>query len=121
MAPHPTDSRAGRTPVTATGDPPPSLAPDPTASHASGRPVARLQPAGMGGVSGGPADVEARLAAIEGALQRLEAGTYWTCEACGAPLEEADLEADPAASRCRDHAGDSTTGIADQRSAGDES
>lgn len=52
----------------------------------------------------GPAEVEARLAAIEHALQRLEAGTYWLCATCGAPLDEGDLELDPAATRCRAHA-----------------
>ena len=44
--------------------------------------------------------VEAELADVEHALRRLEDGTYGTCEACGQPIDEARLEALPAARFC---------------------
>lgn len=44
--------------------------------------------------------VEAELSEVERALQRLEAGTYGTCEACGKPIDDARLEAVPAARFC---------------------
>lgn len=37
---------------------------------------------------------------IEGALGKFAEGTYGTCEACGAPIAEARLEAMPAARLC---------------------
>ena len=45
-------------------------------------------------------NVEAELADIEHALARLNDGTYGTCEACGKPIDEARLEALPAARLC---------------------
>ena len=45
-------------------------------------------------------NVEAELADIEHALARLTDGTYGTCEACGRPIDEARLEAMPAARLC---------------------
>jgi RNA polymerase-binding protein DksA len=45
--------------------------------------------------------MEAKMADIERALERLEAGTYGICEACGQPIGEARLEAWPAARFCR--------------------
>ncbi len=47
---------------------------------------------------------------MEVALQRLDEGTYESCEACGAPLPPAVLEAFPAARRCVEHGGPGRTG-----------
>lgn len=44
--------------------------------------------------------VEAELADIEHALERLEEGTYGTCEACNKPIGDERLEAVPAARFC---------------------
>ena len=44
--------------------------------------------------------VEAELADVEHALRRLDEGTYGTCEACGRPIAEDRLEAQPAARFC---------------------
>lgn len=44
--------------------------------------------------------VEAELADVERALDRVEAGTYGTCEACGKPIGQARLKAKPAARFC---------------------
>lgn len=41
---------------------------------------------------------------IEAALERLDAGTYGTCETCGKPIADARLEAIPATRYCIDHA-----------------
>lgn len=40
---------------------------------------------------------------IEGALQRLDDGTYGTCTTCGEPIPAERLEALPAADRCIAH------------------
>lgn len=45
-------------------------------------------------------EVEAELADVEHALQRLDEGTYGTCEACGKPIPDERLEAMPAARFC---------------------
>ncbi len=45
-------------------------------------------------------NVESELADIEHALRRIAEGTYGTCEACGRPIDEARLEAMPAARLC---------------------
>ena len=42
------------------------------------------------------------LAAIEAALDRIQAGTYGTCEKCGQPIAEERLEAIPYATLCID-------------------
>jgi RNA polymerase-binding transcription factor DksA len=42
----------------------------------------------------------ARLAEIDTAIARLDAGTYGTCEVCGEPIAAARLEARPTAARC---------------------
>ena len=47
--------------------------------------------------------VEAELADVERALRRLDDGTYCTCEACGAAIADARLEAMPAARFCVEH------------------
>ncbi len=41
-----------------------------------------------------------RLAEVDQALERMEAGTYGTCVVCGATIPEARLEARPASVRC---------------------
>ena len=49
-----------------------------------------------------PADlerIERDLAGVETALQRLDAGTYWTDEATGEPIPDQALAADPVARR----------------------
>jgi DnaK suppressor protein len=46
--------------------------------------------------------IEAELQDVEYALQRLDDGTYGTCEACGKPIAEARLDAIPAARLCLD-------------------
>ena len=46
--------------------------------------------------------IEAELHDVEYALQRLDEGTYGTCEACGRPIAEARLDAIPAARLCLD-------------------
>jgi RNA polymerase-binding transcription factor DksA len=40
---------------------------------------------------------------VDRALQRLSDGTYGSCEACGAPVLEDDLEADPTRRMCEQH------------------
>ena len=47
--------------------------------------------------------VEAELADVEHALQRLDDGTYGTCEVDGKPIPEERLEAVPAARFCLEH------------------
>jgi RNA polymerase-binding transcription factor DksA len=43
------------------------------------------------------------LADADAALTRLEEGTYGLCEACGAALEDSQLEREPAARFCPSH------------------
>lgn len=45
-------------------------------------------------------DAQARVAAIDAALARVDSGTYGTCEACGNAIPEARLEALPEATLC---------------------
>jgi RNA polymerase-binding transcription factor DksA len=40
---------------------------------------------------------------VDRALERLTEGTYGSCEACGAPIFGADLEADPTRRVCEQH------------------
>ncbi|MGD0219300.1 MAG: TraR/DksA C4-type zinc finger protein [Acidimicrobiales bacterium] len=49
------------------------------------------------------AEVEAELGAIEQAIERLEKGTYSTCELCGSPIEPERLVAAPTERRCGEH------------------
>lgn len=49
------------------------------------------------------ADLEAHYDTILAALLRIEKGTYGKCEVCGEKIEEARLEADPAATTCTEH------------------
>lgn len=44
--------------------------------------------------------VRGRLAEIEAAVERLDAGRYGRCERCGAAIEEGRLEARPVARTC---------------------
>ncbi|MDD3531521.1 MAG: TraR/DksA C4-type zinc finger protein [Candidatus Pacebacteria bacterium] len=46
------------------------------------------------------ADLEARYDTVVEALSRIEHGTYGKCTVCGEKIEEARLEADPAATTC---------------------
>ena len=47
--------------------------------------------------------VAAELDAIEAALGRIDAGNYGRCRTCGAPIADADLEADPLVLACAAH------------------
>ncbi len=47
------------------------------------------------------ATLEMRLLDINHALTNIESGAYGVCEACGAPIEEDRLEANPAARTCK--------------------
>ena len=47
--------------------------------------------------------IEAELADVARALERLDEGTYGTCEACGAVLPDDVLASAPAARFCGDH------------------
>ena len=46
------------------------------------------------------AEAQTRVAEIDAALSRVDAGTYGTCESCGQPIPEARLEALPEATLC---------------------
>jgi DnaK suppressor protein len=43
-----------------------------------------------------------RLDAVEAAMARLDAGSYGSCEDCGATLDDERLASDPAQLRCAD-------------------
>lgn len=45
-----------------------------------------------------------QLTEVEGALARLDEGTYGSCEVCGEPIGDARLDAMPATRFCIDHA-----------------
>jgi RNA polymerase-binding transcription factor DksA len=40
---------------------------------------------------------------VDRALERLSAGNYGTCEACGAVILDSDLERDPTRRHCEQH------------------
>jgi len=48
-------------------------------------------------------ELEMRHQSILRALDKLEHGTYGTCEVCGSEVEEDRLEANPAARTCKEH------------------
>lgn len=48
--------------------------------------------------------IEGELADVDRALTRIDEGTYGTCEVCGEVIEDARLEAEPATTRCAEHA-----------------
>jgi RNA polymerase-binding transcription factor DksA len=47
--------------------------------------------------------IEVELADVSRALERLDEGTYGTCEACGAALPDEQLAEAPAARCCSEH------------------
>jgi len=47
--------------------------------------------------------IEGEMTDVARALERLDDGTYGTCEACGAALPDGQLEAAPAARFCAEH------------------
>lgn len=49
------------------------------------------------------AAAEADVADVENALERLDDGTYGTCEACGSRIDPDRLAAQPGARTCADH------------------
>lgn len=49
-------------------------------------------------------ETERRLADVELALERIEEGTFGTCEVCGNEIAEDRLDAVPMTRRCLDHA-----------------
>ncbi len=49
--------------------------------------------------------IEARLAGIDGALERIKAGGYGLCLICGTAIADPRLEALPATTKCRECAG----------------
>lgn len=49
------------------------------------------------------ADLEARYDTVLSALENIENETYGKCEVCGGAIEDARLEADPAATTCIEH------------------
>lgn len=55
-------------------------------------------------------ETERRLADIDVALERIEAGTYASCEVCDGDIDAERLDAVPMARRCRDHAPVETPG-----------
>lgn len=50
------------------------------------------------------ANLRDQIVEIEGALERLDGGTYGVCEVCAKPIAEARLEAMPTTRYCIDHA-----------------
>jgi RNA polymerase-binding transcription factor DksA len=50
------------------------------------------------------ATLQDQLDDIEAALERIDSGTYGTCEVCGKPVAPARLEAMPSTRFCIDHA-----------------
>lgn len=51
------------------------------------------------------ADLREQLSEVEAAIERLDAGTYGRCEACGEPIADERLDAIPTARYCIAHAG----------------
>lgn len=49
------------------------------------------------------AKVESELADVERSLARLDEGTYGTCQACGAVIDDERLAAEPATAFCAEH------------------
>jgi DnaK suppressor protein len=49
------------------------------------------------------AELETRYNSITGALEKIKNGSFGTCEICNAPIEEARLDANPAAPTCIAH------------------
>lgn len=53
--------------------------------------------------------LEIQAAGIKLALERIEKGTYGTCEISGEPIEEDRLEANPSARTCKAHMGEESS------------
>ncbi len=77
---------------------------------APAEPMLEADPIDQAGVVESRGNEAAILSALEAqydrilvALARIEAGTYGTCEECGAPIAEARLEANPSALTCAVH------------------
>ena len=51
-------------------------------------------------------DLEIRWNNVKRALEKIENGTYGTCELCSAPIEDDRLDANPAARTCKTHIND---------------
>ncbi|HMC40932.1 MAG TPA: hypothetical protein VKI19_14800 [Acidimicrobiales bacterium] len=49
------------------------------------------------------AEAAAELDAVEAALQRLDEGTFDTCEICGQPIGSESVQEDPLLTRCPVH------------------
>jgi RNA polymerase-binding transcription factor DksA len=47
--------------------------------------------------------IEATLNDVDRALERLRLGAYRACQACGARIADADLEANPLLANCQTH------------------
>jgi RNA polymerase-binding transcription factor DksA len=47
--------------------------------------------------------IEATLNDVDRALERLRLGTYRSCQVCGTPIDDVDLESDPLLANCRTH------------------
>ena len=56
--------------------------------------------------SGMVTTLQARLTNVEKALQKIEAGTYGTCEVCNKKIEPNRLDAVPSAKTCKEHMND---------------
>ena len=51
------------------------------------------------------ADLREQLGEVDAAIERLDAGTYGVCQACGVPIADERLDAVPTARYCITHAG----------------
>jgi DnaK suppressor protein len=51
------------------------------------------------------ARAEADLDGVDGALRRLDDGTYGRCEVCGGEIDDARLAASPTTTTCAEHGG----------------
>ncbi len=49
------------------------------------------------------AQIEAALNDVDRALERLRLGTYRTCQVCGSPIDNVDLEVNPLIANCSAH------------------
>jgi DnaK suppressor protein len=70
-------------------------------------PAEVADPSAPDGEPGSPADlsideVDRLLDEVEGALSRLDDGTYGTCAVCGEPIDDAFLAASPTTRTCPD-------------------
>lgn len=80
------------------------------AERAAGDARGALEPGGAAGDAAGDEElradlqvIQASLAEVEHALDRLADGSYGTCEACGQSIDDADLALHPAGRHCPAH------------------